>query len=457
MRTTVFLMMILWLVSGCGGEGDGVSGPRYTVSGTVDVGSQSVVDGDTKEPNNTYFNNDGDTLSDTQTVGNPATIGGFLGVTSTKTDVLDIYKCELLAGQQLTLVVADADANDFDLYLYDEYANIVSNSQGVSTYEVLEVPADGVYYVGVIGYSVYYDGDAGGLYNLMIGQGSVSVSRAAVKQSRLSDRFPMVENDVLLRRNARLKSSGAERWKTDIQKAGMGIRSAETRGGITRVKLDPGFKTMTKTTSLFAHDVSPTVRAVKQLRRGGDLAYAEPNYILKPLNVPNDPYYELQWHYSLVDLPEAWDVTTGSSDVIVAVIDTGVVLTHPDLASKLTAGYDFVSDSGMSNDGDGIDANPNDPGDSDGTAEDTFHGTHVAGTIAAATNNGIVPGEGEAIIKEGTLSVYVQLQKPDAGSFQTQALTHPCLALAIPREGYGKIRVYDEETRMVGGELNVAK
>jgi len=86
-------------------------------------------------------------------------------------------------------------------------------------------------------------------------------------------------------------------------------------------------------------------------------------------------------------LPQAWDYTTGDSDVIVAVVDTGVFLSHPDLAANLIPGYDFVSSTSISNDGDGIDNNPDDPGDNLNPGFSSFHGTHVAGTIAAVSDN----------------------------------------------------------------------
>ena len=144
-------------------------------------------------------------------------------------------------------------------------------------------------------------------------------------------------------------------------------------------------------------------RIAAQLSALPEVAYAEPDYIMQPMLVPNDPQYNSQWHYHEpygINLPQAWDITTGNSNVVVAVIDTGH-RPHVDLASRIIGGYDFISNPLVANDGDGRDPDPQDPGDWITSAESssgyfagcpvtnsTWHGTHVAGTIGAVTNNG---------------------------------------------------------------------
>jgi serine protease len=129
-----------------------------------------------------------------------------------------------------------------------------------------------------------------------------------------------------------------------------------------------------------------TLMAVKQLRRQNGIAEASPNYILQEQRVPNDTNYRYQWNHPLIKLPQAWDTTVGSPSVIVAVIDSGVLLDHPDLQGNLIQGYDFIKDISISLDGDGIDPDPTDPG-SELNRDSPFHGSHVAGTVAASTDN----------------------------------------------------------------------
>ena len=118
---------------------------------------------------------------------------------------------------------------------------------------------------------------------------------------------------------------------------------------------------------------------------------AEVDHRLVTQAIPNDPMYAQQWHYfeaaGGINLPPAWDVTQGSTAIVTAVIDTGI-LAHADLNGRVLPGYDFIGDTAYANDGDGRDANAADPGDygCNGSAS-SWHGTHVAGTLGANSNN----------------------------------------------------------------------
>jgi len=131
-----------------------------------------------------------------------------------------------------------------------------------------------------------------------------------------------------------------------------------------------------------------TLSRIQALAGSPAVRYCEPNYVRHPLQEPDDTYYGFQWHYPMMHLPEAWDIETGRSEVIVAVIDTGRT-EHPDLAGRQSGGYDMISSASMARDGDGYDSDPTDVGDlGRGGGYSSWHGTHVAGTIGAASNNG---------------------------------------------------------------------
>jgi subtilisin family serine protease len=144
-----------------------------------------------------------------------------------------------------------------------------------------------------------------------------------------------------------------------------------------------------------------TVALMRSLGASPRVEYAELNRVRTLQGVgdtftPDDPNFGLQWHYPLVRLPEAWEelrnhaLGTELEDVIVAVIDTGR-RPHPDLdaSTRTDIELDLITDPDSSGDGDGLDADAYDEGDSLGLSPSSFHGTHVAGTIAALTDNAL--------------------------------------------------------------------
>ncbi|WP_020413970.1 S8 family peptidase [Microbulbifer sp. VTAC004] len=140
---------------------------------------------------------------------------------------------------------------------------------------------------------------------------------------------------------------------------------------------------------------------ISRLKQDPDVEYAEPDRIMRAMATPNDPSYLNQWHYfettGGLNLPSAWDVTQGEG-AVVAVLDTGY-RPHPDLVGNILPGYDMISDTFVSVDGDGRDSDATDPGDwytnkacgddprIPSESDSSWHGTHVAGTIAGVTNN----------------------------------------------------------------------
>ena len=163
-----------------------------------------------------------------------------------------------------------------------------------------------------------------------------------------------------------------------------------------------------------------TVCVIEDLESSGQFEYVEKDYVFehqfvrRPRNegpttassiTPNDPLWALQWNFldqgsgdgqaaggaSFVDFWTS-QATQGSDEVVVAVVDTGLDMDHPDIkdSPNLAQGWDMVSDVNMANDDDGRDPDPNDPGDQcpeEFVYENTYHGTHVAGTIGASVTN----------------------------------------------------------------------
>jgi len=140
-----------------------------------------------------------------------------------------------------------------------------------------------------------------------------------------------------------------------------------------------------------------TAELLAALRNDSRVTAAFPNFRRRLARLPNDPHYDSLWAMPTIGAPRAWDVATGSSAVVVAVLDSGIDYTHEDLRANMWKNPGEIQNNGVDDDGNGFvddyfgydfaatnsGANDSDPADSDG------HGSHVAGTIAARGNNGI--------------------------------------------------------------------
>jgi len=377
-----------------------LTGVTYTLSGTITAASNTAIDSDVNDPKSDYTPND--TAEQAQPLPTPVTLGGYVnkprtgedGRSFVQGDENDVFRADLLADERIVLNIAAPilDA-DLDLYLYDAASLELIDSAiaRIARTETLAAPDAGAYLIQVI-----TDRGASN-YTLTIGQAQDSQSRSSlclsqnfvpgevIVKSNESQSIGASNANALAATGMRQIAGGPKRARLFTFSAdkvnGPGIRS-QSADISTQSPLLPGASMDART-----RDKLDTLYRIKSLRSRSDIVAAEPNYIHQALQTPNDEYYPLQWHYPLINLPDAWEITRGSQNVKVAVIDTGVIVDHPDLAGRITGdSYDFISDPARALDGDGIDSNPNDPGD-ETQGNSSFHGTHVAGTVAAATDN----------------------------------------------------------------------
>ncbi|MCY0965700.1 S8 family peptidase [Parathalassolituus penaei] len=405
-----------------GGDDSGNNSGTTTLvlSGTLSAEAATAVDSDTNDVYATYASNN--TMANAQDVQNLVTIHGFASKTASggqlsgassmerfanSADQVDYYRASLQAGQTIRLEVSDYDTNgnrnlypgDLDLYLLSDTGEAIESSQGAGLYEEITVPESGTWYVVVYAYSGV------SRYVLQLGAADSTSSIA----SKLSADF--VPNQMLVRTRDQSLSSQASISSADGQSIAIRAVTGNSQKHPAKVEFASPISTAQTASAngkaserqamladIASHNPTAaekiaTLMTIKDMAARNDVEFAEPNYIRQPLKTPNDPYYSRQWHYTNINLPAAWDISTGTrsdgEDVVVAVVDTGVYLAHPDLSGQLLSGYDFVSSQSMSNDGNGIDSNPDDPGDSTQRGYSSWHGTHVAGTIGATSNNNV--------------------------------------------------------------------
>ncbi|MGD8709089.1 MAG: S8 family serine peptidase, partial [Ectothiorhodospiraceae bacterium] len=379
------------VLTGCHGGSD----DSPVVRGTVTPPALSVLDGDTNNPGDRLAPND--TVDDAQNLPNPATVVGYVtaqadsGAVSgarfaERADPDDYYRIALAQGHGVNLVIADSTAADLDLFLLNPDGSPAASSMGSTATESVSAPADGDYIVQVHANTV--TGSSGSSnYFLSLGQGVQALQQQVM---RMEDDF--VPGEVIVRyRNAAAPSgtlstlSGAP-GRAMLLGLGQGTqrRASLQALDLTGPAVDAGRHHPLSASQQARAD---TILATKALRRRANVAWAGLNHRVYPAAIPNDPRYDQQWNLPILNMADAWDeIQPGDGDVVVAVVDTGIVPTHPDLNDNLDLvdGYDFIANTLYSGDGDGLDDDPSVPG-----LDGDFHGTHVSGIVAAETDNGV--------------------------------------------------------------------
>ena len=369
------------------------------ISGTLEVGEVYTLDGDTREQRDPVVGNNS---LPGQPIILPVTVAGHADFSK---DQLDIYRVTLSGSVGIALTIADPGDGDLDLYLSHTDGTIIDQSIYTSRFEFIQTDSTlrGEFLVTVLA----YEGDSN--YILSLGHGTTGSISSSSVDLRLDAEF--VPNEVIVKFADGVNAAQSQASKTfmagdvrlatksvspsgpvlmKLQNAVSGQSNSETGGnGIAPLKY--------ATKEL--EEKARTLQTIKMLRRNSAVSYAEPNYISYAMAVPNDEYARLQWHYQQINLHAAWNITTGHDDVVIAVIDTGLLLDHPDLADRIlrddfgdVVGYDFIIDVRNAGDFDGPDPDPTDPGnllEAISGSPRVFHGTHVAGTIGATTNNDI--------------------------------------------------------------------
>jgi serine protease len=397
----------LTVTDSSGATGTATMNTTFSVSGTVSPASNTAVDIDVNDPSrqnkaslgaNFQTNN---INGEAQMLPNPVLLNGFASAIGagpppggpsnfeTDTDPDDIYSVFLLEGQFVSLRIADYQPddifeNDLDLELYDSTGTLLLFSRFFTENESVLVPADGQYFIKVTA--------AAGLSKYLLNIGANSFASGAPAYGNSSD---IIAGEAMIKTRRQQFAAATNTALPAL--SGLSHPQSHQRAALISFDSEPA-TTATTQSSLSAmlrqnnHRVLHTLDTIKRLNQRADVEYAEPNYRVKPLLTPNDAFYSFQWHYPQINLPQAWDITTGSpasGSVVVAVVDTGVILDHVDLLGQLVDGYDFIRDPSTSNDGDGIDNDPTDTGDGDTNKRNSWHGTHVAGTVAAASDNTI--------------------------------------------------------------------
>lgn len=376
----LFLWVSILALTACGGGGGSQPEPppEYSLSGQITALSGMAFDQDVNDPSAPYASND--SFANAQFLPSPFSLGGYVNVAGaglpgrslTNGDMVDIFRLQLVRDQVVTLKTVDSAQSELLLRLYDvkDTSKIIAEFTGNAASKTVIAPYSGEYFltVGVV--------SGASRYTLITGLVGVS--------SLVATSMNFVPGEVLIQ-----FKPGTESRRNNTLAADFNLVMRASSDQFSRYELFDATTQRSAGHNEIIRLKQRTLEVIALLRQRSDVAFAEPNYLVTVSSEPDDLFYPLQWHYPIINLPQAWDLETGNENVVVAAVDTGVLMDHPDLQGKLLPGFDFISDLNRAADGDGLDADPTDPGDPANPENSAaFHGTHVAGTIGANSDNG---------------------------------------------------------------------
>ncbi len=404
-QVLLIFFTLLSLVACSSGSDNGATKntPTFAVSGTITIEPNSAIDADVMESNELQEQNN--SFDTPQFISNPVILGGYLSGNegeyqtgeSYYKDTKDFFRVSLLKGQQirLTTFLADPESTSINVDLFlrpenDQAVDAGNLSFDNSSTQTLSVIQEGVY---IIELSAQEDNSSPMLYTLSVSQ--TLFSGGGVQTSMLNTNFVSGEVLVKFKKKTAIKSLSSTQQEPPQIITKHNLLHQRNVGGLATVyKLEQlsASRSMTFESALsntpLASELNAkwqTLNVIEQLKLDSSVLIAEPNYIYKATAVTprtNDSELSRQWNLPMIQIPAAWEASTGAG-VVIAVIDTGIDANHLDLKNNIGIdGYDFISDPSAAGDGDGLDSDPNDTGV-------FFHGSHVAGILAAEGDNNL--------------------------------------------------------------------
>lgn len=389
-----------------GGQSQSPSSGVRKLGGVITIAPTSAVDSDSNDIKQRNYKSN-DTVATAQSLVAPVLLVGTVnkpdtgpvGNNRSSGDQNDIFKLDLVAGQTVELnFSSDPRDSDVDLYLSSADASVIGVSEGEDTrFECVTVLQSATYYVMVSAFR------SASIYNLSIGAPGAAGACAQRTQPASA-----VDGQLIAIAHQSSESASMKALDTAELRRKAAIDQIDQGGGIELLRLPAAGSTRTRAskaldaaTATTAHDLGlpeliSTYRFAKQLRASGLYRIALPNLLRERSELtgtfpPNDRNYSAQrWHYEQISLPAAMARISAlpnqpAQRPLVAVIDDGVALDHPDLRAQFfSPGRAFVSRS-AEGDQNAVSAE----NISRAADQPVFHGTHVSGTVAASTFDGI--------------------------------------------------------------------